>query len=152
MFPADSKPIPPSQKVLSSVINHAAWLHLLGAAQQAFDSNNTLNDTTFVNREATRIISVSQFGSGIWLDVPPDADLPYARQRSGAHAVALQRRSGLYLSAARAAYDSLQHAGETPDYLWATSSATVASTTRATTPPTAPGTGRSRPWPSARCS
>ena len=98
------------------MINHAAWLHLLGAAQ-AFDSNNTLNDTTFVNREATRIISVSQFGSGIWLDVPPDADLPYARQRSGAHAVALQRRSGLYLSAARAAYDSLQQAGETPDYL-----------------------------------
>ena len=131
--------------------HHAAWLHLLGAAQ-AFDSNNTLNDTTFVNREATRIISVSQFGSGIWLDVPPDADLPYARQRSGAHAVALQRRSGLYLSAARAAYDSLFNKQVRRPTTWATSSATAASTTHATTPPTAPGTGRSRPWPSARCS
>ena len=55
------------------------------------------------HREATRLISASQFGSGAWLDVAPDASLPFTRPRSGPYTIALQRRFGLYIGSARGA-------------------------------------------------
>ena len=42
---------------------------------------------------STRIVAASQFASGAWLEVPPDASLPYARPRSGPYAIALQVHS-----------------------------------------------------------
>ena len=83
MFKADkndSIPKPTSQKALSSIFNHRKWVRLLDAAHE-FD--RTAVDTTLDHREATRIVSASQFASGSWLEVPPDASLPYARPRSG---------------------------------------------------------------------
>ena len=62
-------------------------------------------------------MSASQFASGAWLEVPPDASLPYARPRSGPYAIALQRRFGLYIASARAANEALAAAGKTPDWL-----------------------------------
>ena len=53
----------------------------------------------------------------MWLEAPPDASLTYDRATSGVYVVALQRRLGLYLSAARAANDTLAAAGEDPDWL-----------------------------------
>ena len=76
----DSKFRPPSQKALSSVYNHDKWLKLVDAAHEY---DRTAVDTKINHREAARIVSASQFGSGAWLEVPPDASLPYARPRSG---------------------------------------------------------------------
>ena len=69
----DSIPKPPSQKALSSVFNHRKWVRLLDAAHE-FD--RTAVDTALDHREATRIVSASQFASGSWLEVPPDTLLP----------------------------------------------------------------------------
>jgi len=62
-------------------------------------------------------VSASQFGAGMWLEAAPDASLPGSRLKSAPFVVALQRRLGLYLSAARAANDDLAAAGEEPDWL-----------------------------------
>ena len=62
-------------------------------------------------------MSASQFGSGAWLEVPPDASLPYARPRSAPYAIALQRRLGLYVASAAEANRALAAAGEEPDWL-----------------------------------
>ena len=78
-------------------------MRLLDAAHE-FD--RTATDTPLHHRESTRIVSASQFASGAWLEVPPDASLPYARPRSGPYAIALQLRFGLYIASARAANDA----------------------------------------------
>ena len=95
-------------------IAYRKWVRLLDAAHE-FD--RTAVDTTLNHREATRIVSASQFASGAWLEVPPDASLPYARPRSGPYAIALQRRLGLYIASAKAANEALAAAGEEPDWL-----------------------------------
>ena len=95
--------------------------------------DRTATDTAIDHREATRLISVSQFGSGAWLEVPPDASLPHARPRSGPYAIALQRRFGLYIASARAANDALAAAGETPDWL-GDAACNIGEHSRATTP------------------
>ena len=110
----DSIPTPPSQKALSSVINHGRWLELIDAAHE-FD--RTAVDTNISHREATRVVSASQFGAGMWLEAPPDASLTYDRATSGVYVVALQRRLGLYLSSARSTNDDVLEAGGVPDYL-----------------------------------
>ena len=110
----DSIPTPPSQKALSSVVNHGRWLKLIDAAHE-FD--RTAVDTKISHREATRIVSASQFGAGMWLEACPDASVTYARANSGVYVVALQRRLGLYISSARATNDAILAAGGEPDYL-----------------------------------
>ena len=110
----DRYPTPPSQKALSSVAHHARWLTLVDAAHE-FDRG--ADDTPIPHREATRLISASQFGAGIWLEAAPDASLPGSRLRSGPYIIALQRRLGLYISSAKAHNDELLDAGETPDPL-----------------------------------
>ena len=79
--------------------------------------DRTADDTNVCHREATRFVSASQFGAGMWLEAAPDASLPNSRLKSAPFVAALQRRLGLYLSAARAANDTLAAAGEEPDWL-----------------------------------
>ena len=110
----DSIPTPPSQKALSSIVNHGRWLELIDAAHE-FD--RTAVDTKISHREATRVVSASQFGAGMWLEACPDASLAHSRVSSGPYVIAMQRRLGLYISSARAANDDLLAAGEEPDYL-----------------------------------
>jgi len=55
----DSIPTPPSQKALSSVVNHGRWLKLIDAAHE-FD--RTAVDTKISHREATCIVSASGGG------------------------------------------------------------------------------------------
>ena len=96
-------------------LNHHRWLELLDKAH-GFDS--TATDTSLDHREATRLISASQFGSGAWLEaVTPDASLPFTRPRSGPYTIALQRRFGLYIESARGENNALEAAGNPPDWL-----------------------------------
>jgi len=105
---------PPSQKALSSVVHHSRWLSLIDALHE-FDRG--ADDTKISHREATRFVSASQFGAGIWLEAAPDASLPNSRLRSGSYVIMLQRRLGLYISSARAGNDALLAAGQEPDWL-----------------------------------
>ena len=70
---------PPQQRTLSAIITNENW-HAHALATLELDA--TATDTLVRHREATRFISVSQPGSGSWLDVAPDSSLPFARQRS----------------------------------------------------------------------
>ena len=108
----DSLPTPPSQKVLSKVIQHDKWLTLLDAA---IEFDRTAVDTPIHHREATRIISASQFGAGSWLGASPDASPSCPKLHSPAHLIMLQRRLGLYLSAAKTANDALSVSRDKPD-------------------------------------
>ena len=80
------------------------WLTLLDAA---IEFDRTAVDTPIHHREATRIISASQFGAGSWLGASPDASPSCPKLHSPAHLIMLQRRLGLYLSAAKTANDAL---------------------------------------------
>ena len=110
----DKVPTPPSQKALSSIVHHGRWLAHIDAMHE-FD--RTADDTNISHREATRFVSASQFGAGMWLEAAPDASLPNSRLKTAPYTAALQRRLGLYLSAAKAANDTLAAAGKTPDWL-----------------------------------
>ena len=110
----DKVPTPPSQKALSSIVHHSRWLAQIDALHE-FD--RVADDTKIDHREATRFVSASQFGAGMWLEAAPDASLPNSRLKSAPFTVALQRRLGLYLSAAKAANDDLAAAGQEPDWL-----------------------------------
>ena len=114
LFADESKYNPPSQKVLSSIVDHSNWLAQYDACC-IFDATST--DTTIRHREASRLIAVSQFASGTWLDVDPDSSLPHAKQRTPLFNIGVQRRLGLYLSAARSANDTLASCGKLVDYL-----------------------------------
>ena len=106
---------PPSQRQLSSIISHAAWLHWLESCHAA--DAEPCRDTSQPHREATRAIETSQFGSGAFCDADPDASLPRLKQTSPKLTIALQRRLGLYISSAYAAHTSLACEGESVDYL-----------------------------------
>ena len=75
-----------SSRSTSSVAHHARWLTLVDAAHE-FDRG--ADDTPIPHREATRLISASQFGAGIWLEAAPDASLPGSRLRSGPYIICL---------------------------------------------------------------
>jgi hypothetical protein len=106
---------PPQQRTLSAIITNENW-HAHALATLELDA--TATDTLVRHREATRFISVSQVGSGSWLDVAPDSSLPFARQRSSLATIALQRRLGLYISSGIGAAEGEASAeGVEPDYL-----------------------------------
>ena len=69
---------------------------------------------TTVNREMTRIISVSQFGSGAWLDINPDGTWG-TKIQDGPFEVGGERRGGLDIAMAKPALDALEAAGEAVD-------------------------------------
>jgi len=68
------------------------------------------------HREATRLIAVSQEGSGAWLDVAPDGTFG-TTVTSPLFIVMLQRRLGLQLSEAAAVCDAEERAGLAVDRL-----------------------------------
>ena len=85
------------------VRHHGRWLdaYARAAAQDADAPHATCR-----NREAVRLTAVSQEHSGAWLDIVPDGS--YATTiHSPEFTVNLQRRGGLAISAAAAAFDSL---------------------------------------------
>jgi hypothetical protein len=117
IFDTESKITPPAQRTFSMVVLHANWIKFHDALQQ-FDANSTDTFPSPIrHREGTRLTSHSQFGASAWLDTTPDCTLSFAKQRTALHTIALQRKLGLYLSAAKDANDELAANGDIPDYL-----------------------------------
>ena len=91
------------QKGLSMVMHCASWLDLLDAAH-SFDASNPA--ATVRHREARRVISASQHGSGHFLFVTPDRAIRHSAVRSAALVSSAQYRAGLYISALASPLDA----------------------------------------------
>ena len=84
---ANVSPLPPPQsRELSAIVTSENW-HALMDDLHKFDA--TATDTEVKHREASRFISTSQFGSGSWLNITPDATLPFSRQHSTKATIAI---------------------------------------------------------------
>ena len=85
----------PKQGTLAAVGAHEAWIACLAACEEI--DKNTPQSEAIKSREATRYISISQFGAAGWLDMRPDG-LHHTKMVSAMFLTAIQRRHGLYLS------------------------------------------------------
>ena len=83
------------QRALSAALNADAWLKA-NAACHAFDSTN--HTALIPRREATRLVSYSQTGSGAFLLRTPDPSLRDSVGDSVSSRTVVQRRLGLYMS------------------------------------------------------
>ena len=61
----------PSQRQLAAVVHHEVWLYVAGAAAQLDAEEGAAGAATRRDREATRLVSVSQTGAGSWLQMMP---------------------------------------------------------------------------------
>jgi hypothetical protein len=86
---------PPSQKALSSVVHHSAWVAHTRSLTD-FDARKT--DSPMPHREATRFLSASQPCAGSWLDAGLTDTRIRQHNESPAFLTAEQRRLGLYLT------------------------------------------------------
>ena len=86
-----------SQRALSAAFSGHAWLDTLDLAH-SFDAANAA-DATVAHREAIRLVSTSQEGSGTFLARLPDPTVSSSIIDSAAFLVMLQRRLGLYITA-----------------------------------------------------
>ena len=95
LFTQQSTSPVPKQGTLAAVGAHEAWIACLAACEEI--DKNTPQSEAIKSREATRYISISQFGAAGWLDMRPDG-LHHTKMVSAMFLTAIQRRHGLYLS------------------------------------------------------
>jgi hypothetical protein len=95
---------PPASRTLCSIVHHESWCDLFYKCRAVDLINNLDPNFTFVDRERSRLISVGGDHSGAWLEVLPTS----YRLPSDEVTVALQRRFGLYISAATAVLDETE--------------------------------------------
>ena len=93
---------PPAQRTLCKIVSHDKWCCLLSECRAVDAINDADPYFTFINRECCRLISTSGDYSGAWLDVLPTS----VHLQSNKFQVALQRRLGLYVSAATDCLDA----------------------------------------------
>ena len=98
---------PPASRTLCSIVHHEGWCELFSACHAVDLDNNLDPNFTFVDRECSRLISAGGDHGGAWLDVLPTS----TRLPSAEMTVALQRRFGLYISAATAVLDAQEAEG-----------------------------------------
>jgi hypothetical protein len=99
----------PAQRSLCSVVHHESWCKLQQACATVDAANDATGTATMLARELSRLNSTGGEYSGAWLDVLPTS----WRQHSDKFTVGLQRRYGLYVSAAAAHYEAVVAAGGT---------------------------------------
>ena len=97
-----------SQRALAAVVNDTAWLQLHLSAT-TFDATNAA--AVVPHREATRLVSCSQEGSGAFVARLPDTTLTGSIIASSTFLVILQRRLGLFLTALTSGLDAAAAAG-----------------------------------------
>ena len=101
---------PPKQAKLASIARHEDWWACL-AAWQAWDAAHPASDISA--RGATNFVAMSQHGAGQWLNLQPRTRR--ARIQSVEYLYALQRRFGLYISAAIPAFAAASRVGDNYD-------------------------------------
>ena len=99
----------PAQRSLCSVVHHEAWVRLQQLCAQSDSMAAAAGSATMIARECSRLTSTGAEYAGAWLDVLPTSWL----QKSSKFAVGLQRRLGLYISAAAAHFDAVAAEGDT---------------------------------------
>jgi len=109
LFPTGSDFKQPAQRELTMVVAQDRWLQALAAAVARDAATGARGGTA--NREAVRWIAVSQPDAGSWLDLFPDGGRAQTIA-SGVFGLSLQRRGGLPLSLAAAAFDEREARGE----------------------------------------
>ena len=108
---------PPKQAKLASIARHEDWWACL-AAWQAWDAAHPASDISA--RGATNFVAMSQHGAGQWLNLQPRTR--GTRIQSVEFLYALQRRFGLYISAAIPAFAAASRVGDNYDPCGATAS------------------------------
>ena len=98
-----------TQRSLSAVVNSDVWF-TVKAAHDAFDTANA-SLAAVRDREATRLVSCSQPGSGDWLRRLPDVSVRGSIVASQIFITEAQRRIGLNISALATALDTAAAAG-----------------------------------------
>ena len=97
-----------TQRKFSAIFNCEAWLQ----AKTACDSFDSANASASIrHREATRLISCSQVGSGAWLLRLPDPSVKGSVIPSVGFRTRCQRRLGLYVSCLRPELDERARCG-----------------------------------------
>ena len=91
----------PVSRALSMVVHHQLWLECYAAAAS---TDEVAPHATTRRRETTRLVAVSQDGSGGWLDMAPDNTFG-TKVSSLLFRVMLQRRLGLNISEASGVCD-----------------------------------------------
>ena len=109
LFTQQSTSPVPKQGTLAAVGAHEAWIACLAACEEM--DKNTPQSEAIKSREATRYISISQFGAAGWLDMRPDG-LHHTKMVSAMFLTAIQRRHGLYLSVIAPTFVEKAAAGE----------------------------------------
>jgi hypothetical protein len=102
---------PPAQRQLASIVHHEDWLACV-LANQAADFAATADHTaTRRLREVTRLLDVAQPYAGGFLSQLPAS--PTARHKSTLWVWAMQRRFGLWVSAAVPTFELMASLGDT---------------------------------------
>ena len=99
----------PSQRQLASVVHHEAWVRCWNSASALDDHMESNGAAVRRRRESTRIIDTSQPHAGAFLRMLPTS--PAARIRTDEWIWSLQRRFGLYVSAAAPTFNDLAAVG-----------------------------------------
>ena len=105
--PSVSQCINPSQRALAMAIQHDRYLEWRSDIS-AFDQ---LHPNSIPSRESRRTISAAQPIADKWLSITPDPTVKHSLLRSKLSIMSVQRRHGLYLSAATALFDTMEAVG-----------------------------------------
>ena len=137
LFTQQSTSPVPKQGTLAAVGAHEAWIVCLAACEEM--DKNTPQSEAIKSREATRCISISQFGAAGWLDMRPDG-LHHTKMVSAMFLTAIQRRHGLYLSVIAPTFVEKAGPPRACTSRWESTRATPSPTpTKATAPPSTMG-------------
>ena len=94
--------VQPSQKVLTAAVAHEAYI-VWWAKVSAFDAAHP--DSPIRDREARRLVDVSQPGAAAWLRITPDRTVPHRRPDSATTTTGVERHLGLYLTSGQPGFD-----------------------------------------------
>ena len=100
--------VQPSQKVLTAAVAHEAYI-VWWAKVSAFDAAHP--DSPIRDREARRLVDVSQPGAAAWLRITPDRTVPHSRPDSATTTTGVERHLGLYLTSGQPGFDAMEAAG-----------------------------------------
>ena len=94
--------------MLTAAVAHEAYI-VWWAKVSAFDAAHP--DSPIRDREARRLVDVSQPGAAAWLRITPDRTVPHSRPDSATTTTGVERHLGLYLTSGQPGFDAMEAAG-----------------------------------------